>query len=196
MSFSSENQIMKKNQILKIIAKLFKEKGYHNTSMKEISNEVGLEGGALYYYIKSKEQVLFEIGDNAIDQLLFQLEKINNAVLTPREKLQLAVETHINFLVEKFYECCVFIIETKALGPEYQRHYTSKRDKYEGILRKIIEEGMKRGEFKKGDVRLITFAILGMLNWLVIWFRPNKGWSSEKISKDLTELILKGVLKR
>ena len=111
---------MEKQEILKIIAKLFKEKGYHHTSIKDISKEVGLEGGALYYYIKSKEQALVEIGDTAIDDLLSKIENIGNADLTPREKLQLAIETHINFLAGEFYECCVFIIETKALGPKYQ----------------------------------------------------------------------------
>jgi AcrR family transcriptional regulator len=195
MSFLNKNKVMKKNEILRTIAKLFKEKGYHHTSINDISKTVGLQGGALYYYIKSKEQALVEIGDTAIDDLLYEMEKIGNANLAPKEKLQAMIKTQIDFFVERFYETCVFLIETKALGPKYQRYYIAKRDKYEDIWRKVIGDGMKIGEFRKGDVKLITFAVVGMLNWLVIWFKPNKGWSSEKIAGDLTNLIFEGILK-
>jgi AcrR family transcriptional regulator len=187
---------MEKQEILKIIARLFKEKGYHHTSIKDISKEVGLEGGALYYYIKSKEQALVEIGDTAIDDLLCKIENIGNADLTPGEKLQAMIETQVDFFIDRFYETCVFLIETKALGPKYQRYYIAKRDKYEGIWCKVIEDGMKIGEFRKGDTKLITVAILSMLNWLVIWFKPGKGWSSEKIAGDFTKFIFEGILKR
>jgi len=184
---------MEKEEILKKAAKLFKEKGYHHTSIKDISQEVGLEGGALYYHIKSKEGALFEIGEEAINQLLGKLEKIHSADSSPKEKLKAAIETQINFFINQFYETCVFLIETKALGYEFQKHYLAKRDRYEEIWRKIIRDGMRKGEFKQVNVKLATFAILGMLNWLVIWFKPGKGWSSKEIVQDFTKIILEGL---
>jgi AcrR family transcriptional regulator len=184
---------MEREGILKTVARLFKEKGYHNTSIKDISNEVGLEGGALYYYIKSKEQALFEIGEDAINQLLEGLEKINNTDLSPKEKLKAAIENQINFFINQFHETCVFLIETKALGIEYQQHYLAKRDRYEEIWRKIIRDGIRKGEFKPCNVKLTTFAILGMLNWLVIWFKPGKGWFSKDISQEFKKIILEGL---
>ena len=184
---------MEREEILKKVAKLFKGKGYHNTSIKDISQEVGLEGGALYYHIKSKEGVLFEIGENAINQLLDGLEKIHKTDLSPKEKLKAAIATQINFFIDQFYETCVFLIETKALGVEFQKHYLAKRDRYEEIWRKIIKDGMRKGEFKQGNVKLIVFAIFGMLNWLVIWFKPGKGWSSKEIVQEFTKIILEGL---
>lgn len=184
---------MEREEILSKIARLFKEKGYHHTSIKDISKEVGLEGGALYYHIKSKEAAIFEIGENAINQLLGEMEKIHRADLPPKEKLKAAIETQVNFFINQFYETSVFLIETKALGVEYQRQYLSKRDRYEEIWRKIIRDAMKKGEFRQGNVKLITFAILGMLNWLVVWFKPGKGWSPKDIVKEFTKIILKGL---
>jgi TetR/AcrR family transcriptional regulator, cholesterol catabolism regulator len=184
---------MERKKILSKIAKLFKEKGYHHTSIKDISQEVGFEGGALYYHIKSKEAALYEIGENAINQLLGEMEKIHIADLPPKEKLKAAIETQVNFFVDQFYETCVFLIETKALSVEYQRHYLAKRDRYEEIWRKIIRDGMRKGEFRQGNVKLITFAILGMLNWLVVWFKPGKGWSPREIVHEFTKIILKGL---
>lgn len=195
MHFSNESQLAKKKKIFGIIAKLFKENGYHNTSIKDIANAVGLEGGALYYYIKSKEQALIEIGDTAIDDLFHEIEDITKTDLTPRQKLEKMIKTQVEFFVNFFYETCVFLIETKALGPKYQRHYIAKRDKYEQCWRKVIETGMKSGEFRKGDVKLITCAVLGTLNWLVVWYKPNKGWSSEKIARDFTDQIFQGIIK-
>jgi AcrR family transcriptional regulator len=184
---------MEREEILKKVAKLFKEKGYHHTSIKDISQEVGLEGGALYYHIKSKEVALYEIGENAINQLLAEMEKIHSADLPPEEKLKTAIETQVNFFINNFYETSVFLIETKALGVEYQRKYLSKRDRYEEIWRKIIRDGIKKGEFKQINVKLATFAILGVLNWLVIWFKPGKGWSSREIVQEFTKIILEGL---
>lgn len=184
---------MEREEILKKVSKLFQEQGYHNTSIKDISQEVGLEGGALYYHIKSKEAVLFEIGENAINQLLGEIEKIHNTDLSPREKLKAAIGTQINFFINQFHETSVFLIETKALGIEYRQHYLAKRDRYEEIWRKIVRDGMRKGEFKQGNVKLIVFAILGMLNWLVIWFKPEKGWSSKDIVQEFTKIILKGL---
>lgn len=97
--------------------------------------------------------------------------------------------------ISQFYETCVFLVEAKALGSEYQRYYISKRDRYEGIWRNIIEDGIKVGEFRNVDVKLTTFALLGMLNWLVIWFKPNKGCFSEEIFKEFIKVISKGILK-
>lgn len=184
---------MEREEILKTVARLFKEKGYHNTSIKDISQEVGLEGGALYYHIKSKEGALFDIGEDAINQLLSEMEKIHKADLSPKEKLKIAIETQINYFINQFYETCVFLIETKALGDDYQLHYLAKRDRYEEIWRKIIKDGMRKGEFKQVNVKLATFAILGMLNWLVVWFRPDKGWSSREIVEEFTKIILGGI---
>jgi AcrR family transcriptional regulator len=187
---------MEKKAILHTFARLFQEKGYHNTSIRDISKVAGIQGGALYYYIKSKEETLFEIGEIAINELLGQLEEISNADSTPTEKLKAAIKNQIKFFVNNFYETCVFLIETKALNIEYQQRYLSRRDRYEKIWREIINDGMKRGEFRRGDVKLMTVAILGMLNWLVIWFKPGKTWSSEDISQEFTEIILGGIQNR
>ena len=186
---------MDRNEILKIIAGLFKKKGFYNTSIKDISEKVGLRGGSLYYHIKSKEDALFDICENAINNLLTELERIANKDDEPEVKLKKIIENQIDYFIKDFYETSVFLIETKALGDEYQKTYTGKRDKFEFHIRNVLWEGMEKGVFRKGDIRLMSFAILGMLNWMVIWYNPAGKWGPDKIKKEFTKIIFSGIEK-
>jgi len=184
---------MSRDDIFKAIAKLFKEKGFYHTSIKDISDKVGLRGGSLYYHIKSKEDALFNICESAINTLLSELENIVRTNDDPRIKLKKIIENHIDYFLKNFYETAVFLIETKALGDDYQKLYTAKRDRFEFHVRSVLKEGMAKGLFRKGDVKLITFAILGMLNWLVIWYNPEGKWGPDKIKKEFIKVIFSGI---
>ena len=187
------SQKMERDDIFKIIAKLFKEKGFYNTSIKDISEKVGLKGGSLYYHIKSKEDALFKICEDAINRLLAELEMIVKADDDPKTKLTMIVENHIEYFINYFYETSVFLIETKALGDKYQKMYTDKRDRFEFHIRNVLRQGMREGVFRRGDVKLMAFAILGMVNWMVIWYNPEGKWGVNKIKKELLEVILSGI---
>jgi len=185
--------MQKRDEIFKAIAKLFKEKGFYNTSIKDISEKVGLKGGSLYYHIKSKEDALFHVCEDAINRLLAELERIVKTDDDPKVKLRKIVENHIDYFVNNFYETSVFLIETKALGDDYQKKYTDKRDRFERHVRNVLKQGMEKGVFRKGDIKLMTFAILGMLNWMVIWYNPEGRWGDNKIKKEFVETIFSGI---
>jgi AcrR family transcriptional regulator len=184
---------MERDEIFEAIAKLFKEKGFYNTSIKDISQKVGLKGGSLYYHIKSKEDALFNICEDAINTLLARLETIVEADDDPKTKLKNIVENHIDYFTNNFYKTSVFLIETKALGDNYQRMYTEKRDRFESHIRNVLREGMRKGVFRKGDTKLMAFGILGMLNWMVIWYNPGGKWGAKKIKKELLQMIFSGI---
>lgn len=186
-------QKMERDDIFKIIAKLFKEKGFYHTSIKDISEKVGLKGGSLYYHIKSKEDALFKICEDAINRLLFELERIVQADGDPKMKLTKIVENHIEYFVNYFYETSVFLIETKALGDKYQKMYTGKRDRFESHIRSVLREGIRKGVFRRGDVKLMAFGILGMLNWMVIWYNPEGKWGANKIKREFLRMIFSGI---
>ncbi len=187
---------MDKDEILRIVSKLFKEKGFYNTSISEISEKVGLKGGSLYYHIKSKEDVLFSICEHAINGLLSKLETIVNTDAAPDVKLKKIIENHVDYFTKNLYETSVFLIETKALRDKYQKSYKSKRDQFELHVRNVLQEGMKKGVFRRADVKLLSFAILGALNWMVIWYNPEGEWGADKIRKEFTKLIFSGIEKR
>jgi hypothetical protein len=95
--------------------------------------------------------------------------------------------------VEDLDNVACFVEEGKALEPPYREEYLRKRDAYEGEFRRILEEGIVSGEFRKTDVRLAGFAVLGMCNWVVRWYRPEGPHSPEEIASNLTEVAVLGL---
>ena len=186
---------MDRDEILESIAKLFKEKGFYHTSIRDISEKVGLRGGSLYYHIKSKEDVLFNICEDTLNTHLAKLETIAEAADDPKTKLIRMIETHVDHFSTNVYRVSVALLESKALGGEYQKQYTEKRDRFESHIRQVLREGIKKGIFRRGDVKLMTFGILGMLNWMVIWYHPEGEWGPRKVKKGFIEMILSGIEK-
>ena len=184
---------MNKEEILKTIAKLFKEKGFYNTSIKDISENVGLKGGSLYYHIKSKEDALFSVCEDAVNTLLAESEMIVSTEQDPKLKLNKLIESLIEYTVNNFYKISVFLIETKALGDSYQKLYIKKRDRFESHFRSVLQEGMNKGVFRKGNIKLMTFGILGMVNWMAIWYKPEGNWDAKKIKKEFIKIVFSGI---
>ena len=184
---------MSKNEILKASAKLFKEKGFYNTSIREISENVGIKSGSLYYHFRSKDDALFHVCESAVNVLLSEEEKIVSSDDGPKEKLTKLIENLIDYFINNFYETVVFLIETKALTGNYQKMYIQKRDRYELYVREIIKEGISKRVFRKGNAKLMTFSILGILNWMIFWYRPDGKWAPRDLKKEFIKTVFSGI---
>jgi len=194
-NFSLLRWILNRNEIIKAIAKLFKEKGYHNTSISDISQKVGLKGGSLYYHIKSKEDALFKICADAMNAYLAKLEKIIETDDDPKTKLKNIVESHVDYFANNFSKAVVSLMEFKALGGDYRKREKEKRSSIELHIRDVLIEGIDKGVFRKGDVKLMSFGILGMLNWIAVWYNPEGKWGPSKLKKEFVKMILSGIEK-
>jgi AcrR family transcriptional regulator len=116
------------------------------------------------------------------------LQTIASSDRPAAERLRLAVRHHIVTLVEDLDNVACFVEEGRALAPPHLEAHIATRDAYERCFRQIIEDGVRRGEFAPVDVRLAGFAILGMCNWTVRWFRPDGPWTPEEISRHFGDL--------
>lgn len=179
--------VNKREQIIDAATMLFWKKGYDGTSMRDIASEVGMLQAGLYYYFSSKEEILYEVLDKGITGLLRDGEPIYNSNLPPMEKCRLMVRTHayntiINSQGQLSATLRIFTREGRNLTPEHRAKYMEKRDRYEGFLRDIIKEGVEQGVFVKVNPKLATFAIFGMCNWLLEWYRPDGEFSGEYLA--------------
>ena len=186
---------MNREEIITAIAELFKEKGYHNTSINDISQKVGLKGGSLYYHIKSKEDALYKICADGMNAYLANMEIIMGTKDNPKTKLKNIVDNHIDHFSSNLPKLVVALIEFKALGDDYRKLYNEKRNAIELHVQNLLREGMDKGEFRQGDIKFMTFAVLGMLNWMIIWYNPEGKWSPKKLKNDFFKMILSGVEK-
>lgn len=184
----------KDNEIFDAAASLFKRKGFHATSMQDIADAVGMQKGSLYYHIVSKEELLFRISYEAVSAIAEELQTIADAPLPPPEKLRAAIKNHVENLCERLDLMSVFLKESKTLTTEQQAQILTHRRRYEELFRGILREGIEAGDFRPVDVGAVADALLGMLNWMHQWYRPDGRLTPQQIAEVFADLALRGLL--
>jgi AcrR family transcriptional regulator len=182
--------------ILRNAARIFAEKGYHSTSMRDISRETGVSLSGLYYYCKSKEELLFLIQDNCFGHVLERLEQRLCETVEPLEKLRLVIENHLSFFAANMAEMKVLSHEADSLAGEMQAHVSGKKQQYTKLVRKILSEVQARsdGGGQKLDLTVATYALFGMMNWIYNWYDPRGKLSVRELVHNITRLFLNGFL--
>ena len=169
--------------ILKAAAALFRRQGFERTTVQSIADAVGLKKGSLYHYITGKQRLLFEILQHALEHSLPALERIASSPSPAAARLRGAVRLHILTLARDHDNVACFLEEGRWLAPEFRAAHQVTRDRYEGCYRRIIADGIASGEFAPTDVRLAGFAVLGIVNWVVRWYRPEGRLRAEEIAE-------------
>ncbi len=160
--------------ILKEAAQLIGQKGYTGASFQEIADKVGIHKSTLFHYFKNKEQMLLLILERSIETVYTNLEQItSNRELRPEEKLEQAISNHLTLLVEYFDNVNVYLNEFRNLSSNNRTAYLKKRKKYENDFKKIVVEMKGAGYYEQLNPKVVTFGILGMLNWTAKWFKED-----------------------
>lgn len=181
-------------RIIIAAAHLFREKGYPNTSVDEIASAIGIKKASIYHYIRSKEELLVAIANTGIQELLRHVEKVP-LDLPPSHRLQLILELHCRVLLDATDVAAVALTERRYLPKEAAKEYFYKRDRYREIVEGIIAEGVSVGAFDVDDIKLSTFAILGMINSTLQWFDHEGRSSLDEIATYLARLSVTGILR-
>jgi AcrR family transcriptional regulator len=183
-------------QVSREACRIFRERGYHATSMRAIASALGWQPAALYYYYPSKEDLLFRIMENAVDTLTRYVREHTDPEASPPERLRQAITAHVTLIADHLDELSVFLHEMKALSPKRQEILQAKSARYEHIFRDIITEGIKRGEFSTSDPRLARYLILSACNWIYNWYSPEGPYRPAGIAEAFCDLILNGLAPR
>lgn len=173
---------------------LFAEKGFNGTSIGDLANELGLTTASLYYHVSGKQELLLRVLEDGMANFLTRLEEVAEMGLEPREKLRLAVENHLQFVLTNQQEVAVFLRERRFLESPYREAYDARVKRYDELFTLVIHEGMEAGTVPKGDPTLLRLAILGMINWIVEWYHPGGRLSASEIEKTMSDLIMERIL--
>jgi TetR/AcrR family transcriptional regulator, cholesterol catabolism regulator len=181
--------------VWKTATRLFRTAGYHGTTTRKIAQELGVQGGSIYYHIASKEKLLFDILDTGIDDMTNAVLSALEGLTTPEEKLRAAISAQIHQTFEDFDTAAVLValISPDTLSAEHRRIYIGKRDRYEQIFREIVIEGMNSGAFIVQDPKLLVFAVLGALNGMARWYRREGQYSLDEIADRFAGILLDGI---
>ncbi|MFO8036611.1 MAG: TetR/AcrR family transcriptional regulator [Anaerolineales bacterium] len=186
---------MTRDEILDAAALIFREKGYHATSMRDIAQAVELKKGSLYHHVSSKQDILLALLDRALDLIIEDLEAVTVRELPPEEKLHQAMKAYLEFLTEHLSLSSVLLLEHRSLEPKFHKAHIPRRDHVESIWRAMIDEGIRQGVFRPVDSAQATKTLLGSLNWTVTWYRHDGPLSPLEIADQCADLYLAGLLK-
>jgi TetR/AcrR family transcriptional regulator, cholesterol catabolism regulator len=188
--------ISRKDQIIEVSSRLFKEKGYMGTSMRDIASELDIEAASLYSHIKSKDEILEEICFRKADEFIKAIDDVNDIYFNSEERLRMAVKSHVKILCSDLNTSSVFLHEWRHLTEPKLEEFKMLRNRYESEFRKILQNGEDENIFDTVDKKFAVLTILSTLNWITEWFKPGGSMRPEEIAENLCNFILTGLKKK
>ena len=184
--------------ILRTSARIFAEKSYHSTSMRDISRATGVSLAGLYHYCKSKEELLFLIQDNCFGRVQERLEARLKSTSDPVARLRILIDNHLSFFAANMAEMKVLSHEADSLNGELSQHVSNQKRKYTRLARKILSEARRTSTSSAADdatdLTVATYALFGMMNWIYNWYDASGKLSVNELVDSITKLFLAGFL--
>lgn len=176
-------------RILKAAAAVFADRGYHQASMRDVSRASGVSLSGLYYYVRSKEELLFRIQEHCFRSILESLDEILAGEADPERRLRLLIGNHLGFFLGNMKEMKVLSHEAEVLQGEYRSAVNALKRAYVDRTADVVA-GLRRepGE----DPRLATFALFGMMNWIYNWYRPDRDPPADVLASRMFGLFVAG----
>jgi len=186
---------MTRQDILEAAAQVFRQKGFHGASMNDIAEAVSLQKASLYHHVSSKQEILLEILDQALEMLLTRISKITESNESADRKLRLMIREYLHILVENIDLAAVLLFEHRSLERRQHARHVPNRDKFESLWKDTLAEGVRTNTFNCDDPGLTTRALLGIMNWTITWYHPDGDKTIEQVADDYSSLLLNGLLK-
>lgn len=196
-SGSSASYAPRVGEIFSGAAELFAERGYLNTTMHDIAKKINLQKGGLYYYIDSKEQILFEIINRTLDVFLKRASELRSNSGNPEKDLKNAIREFTVTLVEYHNEVELMLLATKYLRPELANIIHAKRVKYEGLFFRIISKGLELEVFERhSEKETLGILIIGSIFNYFLWNPSELHSDLDRKIEAFFSLFTKGLLVR
>jgi TetR/AcrR family transcriptional regulator, cholesterol catabolism regulator len=184
-------------EIIAAAAKLFKEKGYHATTIQDVADEVGMLKGSLYYHIKSKEELLYLVTKEPIRELIERQKRLMESDLTPQQKIIEFTRSHLQAFDANYPHMFVFLQEKASLSEPVQAEVAGIDFRYEALLEAILHQGVDGRQFRQElDLKIMAFSILGMCNWMFKWYYKGGRLTIDEIAHSMAEIVLNGITTR
>jgi AcrR family transcriptional regulator len=184
----------KEQEIIAAAASLFKKKGYRATTLEDIAAAVGMLKGSLYYYIRSKEELLYLVVRDPIRQAYNKLEEIVKSDMPATEKITQAISNHVSIFHQHYPHIAVYLHDFHNMMEKLKGNSIETPKEYQQLLAQLLQQGVDSGELRGDlDVMVAGYAILGMCNWMYRWYTPEGHLSAEAIAEVFTKLVLEGL---
>jgi len=189
---NADPQASTRVEILKSAAAAFRRLGYHGATVEQIAAALHMKKGNLYYYFKNKEEILFACHQYSLDRLMQILREVRQSGLAADEQLRRLVHAFVHTILDELHGTAL-LLDLEALTPAHLKAVIVRRDEFYRGVRTVLEEGMTKGVFARGDQKLLAFALLGAVNWIPRWFNPDGSASSQEIADLFANFFVAGL---
>jgi len=184
----------REREIVDAAAEIFRRRGYAETSVQDVADAVGILKGSLYYYIDSKEDLLYRVLIEVHDDARGIVDEVAQMDAPPLERLHAYIRRHVEHNTRNLTKIAVFYHDFNLLTEERRTEIVEHRKLYEDFVEGLIREAQKAGEVDKSlDPKISAYFILGGVNWVYTWFRPRGRLGSEELGELYAELSIRGL---
>jgi AcrR family transcriptional regulator len=179
--------------VLRSAANIFFAKGFHATSIEEVARDVGMLKGSLYYYIKSKDDLLFQLLLAGIEDGDAYIARHIDPRGDPVEQLERAIRAQIDYIIQNKVPFGLFLHEFDSLSGKRQHKLTAVMSRYNNRFVELVQKGQQQGKLMKGEPGILVNGMLGMCNWLYRWYDIDHISDTEQIKQVFLDIIFKGI---
>src|SRR5215813_11099944 len=185
-----------RQEILRTAARLFQEQGYDATSMNDVAAALKLSKGGLYHHFQSKDEILFHIMSQAMDITEEQVINAARRIEGAEERLRTLIRLHIGVVIsQEDREITVMLHENHPLPTGLRRKINGRKKDYIYFVENLIADVQRqRGSSSSVTPRAAAFALLGMINWIYQWYKPDGSLQTHNLVPQFTELVFGGIL--
>jgi AcrR family transcriptional regulator len=180
-------------EILRAAAAEFRRTGFHGATVEAIAAALRMKKGNLYYYYRTKEDILFACHQYSVDRLLEVLAAVERHDKAPDRKLHNLIVAVVHTILDDLQGTALFL-SLEALTPAHRRQAIARRDEFDQGVRRVIQQGVDWGIFSPHiEPKLVAFAVLGAVNWIPRWYKPTGPASSQQIADQFADYLVDGL---
>jgi len=186
------NESNRREELLRVSARLFREKGFDGTTIRDISSAAGMHSGSPFYHFKTKQDILVAVMEQGLAEGLRKTEEVMALPLPPEQKLKGLIRAQLGTILEEGNDFIpVLLYDWRSLSPANRRRIVALKDRYDALWQQVIDD-LQRAGHMPGDAQLVRLLILGAVNWSGRWYRRGGRLSVDEMADGAARLFLQG----
>lgn len=184
------NESNRREELLRVSAKLFREKGFDGTTIRDISSAAGMHSGSPFYHFETKQDILVAVMEQGLAEGLRRTEEVMALTIPPEQKLVRLIRAQLGTIVEEGSDFIpVLLYDWRSLSPANRRRIVQLKDRYDALWQRLIDDLQRHGHMP-GDAQLVRLLVLGAVNWTGQWYRSGGRLSLDEVAEDAARLFL------
>lgn len=183
---------IKREAVLRTAAQMFNEKGFHATSLDDVAERLQITKPTLYYYIKSKDDILFECVRKGLEMLQSAIKAVGQSGGSAEDKLVAAIRQYAEIVTMDFGMCVIRVGED-PLPLDSRKRLRHMKGAIDQEFRELIRQGIEEGSITPCDPKMAAFTIAGAVSWIGRWYRPDGPQTPQDIATQFIELLMAGL---